>query len=222
MKYILVVMILCLLTLSLINCTTPKTVPNQQKKQSYSDRIKYLEKFNKKDTINYKNSNVNQYADYSIITMNDSSMDMCGQVFYKKSNKQKEMLRFRLINSDGEFKILKEGEESLFNNFEIIYLFSDVPPAFPSSEEGLLKFIATNIKYPVDERDNNIQGTVYVQFIISKTGSVKNVKVVRKVSPNLDKEAIRVIQSLPNWKPGIVNDNPVNVAFTLPINFKLN
>ena len=70
-------------------------------------------------------------------------------------------------------------------------------------------------------QENNIQGKVFVQFVIEKDGSVSNVKVTRSVDPSLDKEAIRVIQSMPKWTPGKHRQKPVRVSFTVPINFQL-
>ena len=70
-------------------------------------------------------------------------------------------------------------------------------------------------------QENNIQGKVFVQFVIEKDGSVSNVNVTRSVDPSLDKEAIRVIQSMPKWIPGKQQGVPVSVRFTLPITFKI-
>ena len=83
------------------------------------------------------------------------------------------------------------------------------------------KWISKHIKYPMIAQENNIQGKVFVQFVIEKDGSVSNVKVTRSVDPSLDKEAIRVIQSMPKWTPGKQRQKPVRVSFTVPINFQL-
>lgn len=95
-------------------------------------------------------------------------------------------------------------------------------PSFPGGDAGLMEFLRTNIRYPQAAADNNIQGKVIVQFVITKTGKVGEVKVVRPVDPNLDREAVRVCKSLPDFAPGRNADGkPVNVWYTLPITFKL-
>ena len=83
------------------------------------------------------------------------------------------------------------------------------------------KWIAKNVKYPMIAQENNIQGKVFVQFVIEKDGSVSDVKVARSVDPSLDKEAIRVVKAMPKWKPGKQRGKPVRVSYTVPINFQL-
>lgn len=77
------------------------------------------------------------------------------------------------------------------------------------------------VKYPMIAQENNIQGKVFVQFVIEKDGSVSDVKVARSVDPSLDKEAIRVVKAMPKWKPGKQRGKPVRVSYTVPINFQL-
>ena len=77
------------------------------------------------------------------------------------------------------------------------------------------------VQYPVIAQENNIQGRVYVSFVVSKTGDVTEVKIARGVDPNLDKEAIRVVQKMPKWKPGKQRGKAVKVSYTVPINFVL-
>tara|TARA_B110000238_G_scaffold193350_1_gene229687 strand:- start:801 stop:1367 length:567 start_codon:yes stop_codon:yes gene_type:complete len=95
-------------------------------------------------------------------------------------------------------------------------------PEFPGGDLGLMNFINKNTKYPAIAKEYNITGKVYVSFIVDKGGSVTNVKIVRGVDKNLDAEAIRVVSSLPKYKPGIQKGKPVRVQFTIPINFTLN
>ena len=84
-----------------------------------------------------------------------------------------------------------------------------------------LSFIAKNLRYPTIAQENGIQGKVFVRFVVSATGDVKDVKVMRSLDPYCDKEAIRVIQSLPKWIPGKQNGRNVPVYYTVPITFKL-
>lgn len=94
-------------------------------------------------------------------------------------------------------------------------------PEFPGGEEALAKFLQNNLFYPQMERDNDIQGKVVVSFIISEVGSVSDVAVKKSVSRGLDKEAMRVINKLPKFKPGMQQGKSVKVAAELPVVFKL-
>lgn len=94
-------------------------------------------------------------------------------------------------------------------------------PQFPGGQEALLKYVAEHLRYPTAAQENGIQGRVVVQFVVTKTGKVGTVKVVRGKDPDLDKEAVRVVKSLPAFTPGKMNGHPVNVWYTLPITFKL-
>ncbi|MDE5896020.1 MAG: energy transducer TonB [Muribaculum intestinale] len=94
-------------------------------------------------------------------------------------------------------------------------------PQFPGGEAELMKYIQKNLKYPPVAMENNIQGRVVVQFVVTKTGKIGEVKVARGKDPDLDKEAVRVVKSLPDFIPGKMNGQSVNVWYTLPITFKL-
>ena len=94
-------------------------------------------------------------------------------------------------------------------------------PEYPGGLGELQKYVATHLRYPSVPQENGIQGRVVVQFVVTKTGSIGQVRVVRKVDPDLDAEAVRVVKSLPKFVPGKMNGHPVNVWFTLPVVFKL-
>jgi protein TonB len=94
-------------------------------------------------------------------------------------------------------------------------------PAFPGGEGELMTYIISNIKYPVVAQENGIEGTVYIRFVVTKTGNVGETQVMKSADPLLDEEAVRVVRSLPKWTPGKINGNPVNVWFIVPIKFKL-
>ena len=108
----------------------------------------------------------------------------------------------------------KEEENKVFDVVE-------EQPSFPGGQGALMQWLRDNIKYPVVAAENGIEGRVIVQFIVSKTGSISGVTVARGVDPSLDKEAVRVVSSMPNWTPGRQNGTTVNVRFTLPVTFKL-
>ena len=92
-------------------------------------------------------------------------------------------------------------------------------PDFPGGQKELLSFLSRNIKYPAIE--NKIQGRVIVQFVVNKDGSISGAKVVRSIDPDLDKEALRVINSMPQWKPGMNKGEIVSVKYTIPVMFRL-
>jgi protein TonB len=94
-------------------------------------------------------------------------------------------------------------------------------PEFPGGEGALRKFLANSVKYPVIAQENGIQGKVFVNFVVESTGGISNVKVTRGVDSSLDKEAIRVVRSMPKWIPGKQGGQAVRVSFTVPINFVL-
>lgn len=107
------------------------------------------------------------------------------------------------------------------SNGEEVFMVVEKMPEFPGGTAELMKFLQQNIKYPEQARKDSIQGRVIVQFTIKKTGEVSNATVIRSVSPELDAEAIRVINAMPLWTPGEQKGEPVNVKFTLPIQFRL-
>ncbi|HCS22044.1 MAG TPA: energy transducer TonB [Bacteroidetes bacterium] len=99
--------------------------------------------------------------------------------------------------------------------------FAEVMPEFPGGQQAMMNFISENIKYPWKARMNEIQGRVMVQFVVDKTGAIRDVKVVNKVHPSLAKAAIKVVKKMPKWTPGSQDGKPVNVRFVMPITFKL-
>ena len=105
---------------------------------------------------------------------------------------------------------------------EEIFMVVEDQPEFPGGTAALLEYLRKNIKYPAICRDNNIQGRVLVTFIVNKDGAIVEPEVVKSVNPSLDKEALRVISSMPNWKPGSQRGKPVRVKYTVPVNFRLN
>ncbi len=108
-----------------------------------------------------------------------------------------------------------------FEDIEMVYVSVDQMPEFPGGMDALKKYIADHIKYPELAKENRIQGTVYVRFIVERYGGISNIKVIRSIDPVLDREAVRVIRSLPKFKPGMQNGHPVRVWFTIPVEFKL-
>jgi len=118
-------------------------------------------------------------------------------------------------DEDEVIEIIEEDDDEFFMVVENM-------PIFPGGDLGLMKYIQKHVKYPAIAKEYNITGKVYVSFIVDKSGSVTNVKIVRGVDKNLDAEAVRVVKSLPKYKPGKQRGKAVRVMFTIPINFTLN
>ena len=116
----------------------------------------------------------------------------------------------------------KEEETKVFDVVEQM-------PSFPGGQSALLQYLSSNIKYPVVAEENGIQGRVIVTFqgrvivtfVVEKDGSITDVRVVKSVDPSLDKEAQRVVKSMPKWIPGKQNGAPVRVKYTVPVTFRL-
>ncbi len=105
---------------------------------------------------------------------------------------------------------------------EVIFVVVESMPEFPGGQQAMMRYIAENIKYPVIAQENGIQGRVICQFVVEKDGKVSDIQVVRSSGEaSLDKEAQRVIGSMPKWKPGKQRGKPVRVKYTLPVNFRL-
>lgn len=103
-----------------------------------------------------------------------------------------------------------------------IYITAEVMPEYPGGITAMQKYINQHVVFPEVAKQNGAQGKVYVSFVVGKTGEVEDVRILRGVDPALDKEAMRVVKSLPKWKPGSQRGINVRVAFNVPINFKLN
>ena len=94
-------------------------------------------------------------------------------------------------------------------------------PSFPGGPAALMTYLSQNTKYPVVAQENGVQGRVVVSFVVERDGSITDVRVVRSVDPSLDKEATRVVKSMPNWIPGKQNGSTVRVKYNVPVSFKL-
>ena len=108
----------------------------------------------------------------------------------------------------------KEEETKVFDVVEEM-------PQFPGGQAALLEYLSKNIKYPVVAEENGVQGRVIVTFVVERDGSITDVKVVKSVDPSLDKEAARVVKSMPKWQPGKQNGSAVRVKYTVPVTFRL-
>lgn len=173
----------------------------------------------------------NQIADDGIVTMKSTLLED-GRMKMEGTAEDMEEFKKRFANfnsfeietdSLGNIFLVQKKEElpKTLNGDEQIFFIVEEMPEFPGGELELRKFIANNIKYPVAAQEKGIQGRVYVTFVVDKNGEVANAKIARGVDPALDKEALRVVNSLPKWIPGKQRGQTVNVSYTVPINFAL-
>lgn len=99
----------------------------------------------------------------------------------------------------------------------------DEQPEFPGGRDALFTYLSSNVHYPESAHKKGIQGRTICQFVVNKDGSIVDVEVIRSAGNiDLDKEAVRVISNMPNWKPGMIDGKTVRVKYTIPINFSLN
>ena len=95
-------------------------------------------------------------------------------------------------------------------------------PQFPGGEQARMQYLADNISYPQKAREEGIQGTVYVTFVVEKDGSIADVRILRGIGGGCDEEAMEVVENMPDWKPGKQDGEPVRTQFNMPIRFTLN
>jgi periplasmic protein TonB len=101
------------------------------------------------------------------------------------------------------------------------YFAVDEMPVFPGGDAALLKFIASNVQYPANARENNIEGKVIIRFCVMVDGNINQISVIKSVDPEIDTEALRVVKKLPTFKPGKKGGVPVPVWYMVPISFAI-
>jgi len=135
---------------------------------------------------------------------------------------QEDTLKTETVKIISEGAIDGEKKSDLLIDEEIFQIVENMPKFQGQDQDAFRLFIQQNLKYPIEAKKNKEQGRVFISFVVDKEGQIKNVKIERGVSPFLDKEAIRVVKSSPNWEPGTQGGQKVNVQYTFPIVFKLN
>lgn len=106
-------------------------------------------------------------------------------------------------------------------NIDTVYEFVDVYPEFEGGKEGILEYITSHVKYPKQAKDKKESARVFIEFVVDKSGHVRDVKYAKKTKKYFDDEAIRVISSMPKWKAGMKDGKAVNTRMIVPISFKL-
>lgn len=139
----------------------------------------------------------------------DGSVRRCME---KEMGENEHHIAIEVIEEDANYDVDLENT---------VFFIVEEMPEFPGGEEGLLKFVTENTKYPEVAKEKKIQGKVFVQFVINKDGNVEDVKLAKGVDPLLDEAAMNIVKSMPQWKPGKQRGQYVKVSFTIPINFQL-
>lgn len=120
-----------------------------------------------------------------------------------------------LSNGDRTYPVVDNGDNSR------VYALVEKQPSFPGGTQSFLQYLASNIKYPAEDRKNNVQGRVVAQFVVEKDGSLSDVKVLRTPSAAMGEEAVRVLSISPKWTPALQGGRPVRAQYTVPVNFTL-
>jgi protein TonB len=115
-----------------------------------------------------------------------------------------------------QFEMGSEEPES-----DVVIEIPDVKPEFPGGLEEMYKFLRDNIKYPQISKSAGVSGTVYIKFVVERDGSISNIEILRGVSTDIDAEALRVMNKMPNWNPGLKNGKLIRSRFNMPIRFTL-
>ena len=119
-----------------------------------------------------------------------------------------------LMTVNAQKTVVSQSNQNVYDQVEEM-------PEFPGGMSAMIEFLQTNIKYPKDAIKQDVGGRVMVMFVVETDGSISNVRVARKVFPSLDKEAVRVVKTMPKWKPGKEKGRAVRVNFTMPIVFSI-
>jgi protein TonB len=128
---------------------------------------------------------------------------------------------FLLACQDQVFPQQPTEKPAQVSDNDAVFLVVEEPPTYPGGHEKMSEFISQNMKYPEKARKENAQGTVFVEFIVEKNGTVSEAAVLKGVSKECDEEALRVVKILSPWNPGKQSGKAVRVKFVLPIKFKL-
>ena len=131
----------------------------------------------------------------------------------------KKLLIIALLSFIGMTNVFAQQETTA--TAEKVFDVVDEMPSFPGGQGVMTEFLSKNIKYPIVAEENGIQGRVLVKIVIKKDGTIDSPKVIKSVDPSLDKEAIRVVKTMPKWIPGKQKGEPVNVSFTVPVTFRI-
>lgn len=168
--------------------------------------------------MNKKKSNAAGHIKYALFVLPAFALFVAGNISCSQDASQTEDAKEEVVAP-----VSPEAKEAPADSTakEEVFMVAEQMPEFPGGMKELLKFLQDNLKYPENAMKNNVQGRVIVQFVVEKDGTLTEFKVARSVDPDLDAEALRVLQTMPKWKPGMQRGKIVRVKFTVPVSFKL-
>lgn len=168
--------------------------------------------------MNKKKSNATGHIKYALFVLPAFALLVAGNISCSQDASQTEDAKEEVVAP-----VSPEAKEAPADSTakEEVFMVAEQMPEFPGGMKELLKFLQDNLKYPENAMKNNVQGWVIVQFVVEKDGTLTEFKVARSVDPDLDAEALRVLQTMPKWKPGMQRGKIVRVKFTVPVSFKL-
>lgn len=168
--------------------------------------------------MNKKKSNATGHIKYALFVLPAFALLVAGNISCSQDASQTEDAKEEVVAP-----VSPEAKEAPADSTakEEVFMVAEQMPEFPGGMKELLKFLQDNLKYPENAMKNNVQGRVIVQFVVEKDGTLTEFKVARSVDPDLDAEALRVLQTMPKWKPGMQRGKIVRVKFIVPVSFKL-
>lgn len=168
--------------------------------------------------MNKKKSNAAGHIKYALFVLPAFALLVAGNISCSQDASQTEDAKEEVVAP-----VSPEAKEAPADSTakEEVFMVAEQMPEFPGGMKELLKFLQDNLKYPENAMKNNVQGRVIVQFVVEKDGTPTEFKVLRSVDPDLDAEALRVLQTMPKWKPGMQRGEVVRVKYTVPVSFKL-
>ena len=168
--------------------------------------------------MNKKKSNATVHIKYALFVLPAFALLVAGNISCSQDASQTEDAKEEVVAP-----VSPEAKEAPADSTakEEVFMVAEQMPEFPGGMKELLKFLQDNVKYPESAMKKNVQGRVIVQFVVEKDGTPTEFNVVRSVDPDLDAEALRVLQTMPKWKPGMQRGKIVRVKFTVPVSFKL-
>ena len=152
-----------------------------------------------------------------VLTIVEDNVDVGNQILISSEDTQREAQTQTYVPPAVMTAVVVEEEITEQHIFEIV----ETMPEFPGGTSSMMNFLSNNINYPVIAQENGIQGRVTCSFVVNIDGSIVDIQVVRGIDPSLDKEAMRVISTMPRWTPGMQRGKPVRVRYNLPVTFRL-
>lgn len=165
--------------------------------------------------MNKKKSNGAAHIKYALFTLPAFALLVAGNTSCSQGASEKQDAKEETVAPDSVAALTDSVAK------DEVFMVAEQMPEFPGGMKELLKFLQDNVKYPESAMKKNVQGRVIVQFVVEKDGTPTEFNVVRSVDPDLDAEALRVLKTMPKWKPGMEKGEAVRVKFTVPVAFKL-